>query len=577
MNADPIKVLLVEDNRGDARLLQEALAEAGRGRFQLVQVERLGDALQLLHEEGFDVILLDLRLPDSEGLDTIVRTRQQAQGVPIVVLTGISDEELAIKAVQKGAQDYLFKGRVETDLLVRAVRYAIERQHSQERIHYQAYHDALTDLPNRTLFHDRLEQAMAQARRRGQLLALHLVDLDRFKEINDTLGHVVGDELLKGVAHRLQRTVRASDTVARLGSDEFAVIQTELNDVQGAAVLAQKAIDALARPFRLGDREVRTGAAIGIAVFPSDGTEAAQFLQNADLALDAGKAKGQNTYEFFDPEVRAALKARKKLEEQLHRALAGNQFTVHFQPQVELASGRFVGVEALVRWRHPDRGIVSPNEFIPVAESTGLIRPLGEWVLRAACAQMRVWQDAGLSPSSVAVNLSAGQLNGGDFVATVTDALDSSRLAPGQLELEITETMIMHRRDLTIGPQLEQLHELGVRISVDDFGTGYGSLPYLKRFPVSKVKIDQSFVQGIGRDADDEAIIEAVIGLGRSLNMTVVAEGVETNEQFAFLKAEGCHQAQGYYFGRPLPARELTALLKVEAFPALDGARAECA
>ena len=375
----------------------------------------------------------------------------------------------------------------------------------------------------------------------------------------------MGDELLKAVGASLQEVVRASDTLARFGSDEFTVIQTELVNPQDASILAQKIIDAVGRPFHIGGHEVRTGATIGIAIYPNDGQDAAQLFQNADFALDSGKSKGQNTFEFFDKEMRSALAARQRLEEDLVNALAREEFVVHYQPRIDLATGLVIGVESLVRWRHPERGLVLPSEFIPSAEKSGLIRPIGEWVLRQACEDTAAWRDAGLPPLSMAVNLSAAQFHETDLVNLVREALESSNLDPEQLELEITETLMMQERDTKVVPTLKRLRDLGVHISVDDFGTGYASLTYLRQFPVSKVKVDQSFVQGITDIAQDKAIVEAVIRLGHGLNMTVTAEGVEDEEVVYFLKAWNCDEAQGFLFSRPLPARDLVVLLGAQA------------
>ena len=440
-----------------------------------------------------------------------------------------------------------------------------ERKEAEQRVAHLAHNDSLTGLPNRTLFEDRLEKAMANAQRHGQHLAVHFMDLNRFKEVNDTLGHAVGDELLKAVGATLKGVVRNTDSVARFGGDEFTVVQTELDGPEGATILAQKIVDALGQPFLLADHEVRTGVTIGVALYPNDGTEAGELLQNADFALYEGKAKGQDTYEFFDAEMRAALVARKSLEEDIARALEREEFMVYYQPRIDLASGLIIGVEALVRWNHPERGVVSPGEFIPVAETSGLIRPLGEWVLRTACSDTAAWRDAGLPPMSVAVNLSTVQFHQTDLVALVSDVLDASGLTPGQLELEITETMMMNERDTKVIPTLRRLRDLGIQISVDDFGTGYASLTYLRQLPVSKVKVDLSFVQGITHDSADKAIVEAVIRLGHGLNLEVTAEGVETEEQATLLKAWNCDEAQGYLFSRPVPAVDLTALLEAQA------------
>ena len=437
-----------------------------------------------------------------------------------------------------------------------------ERKVAQQRIDYLAHHDALTDLPNRVLFRDRLETAMAQAERDGHLLAVHLMDLDRFKEVNDNLGHPVGDELLKAVATTLKRLVRATDTVARLGGDEFAVVETGLNDPRGAVVLARKITEALAQPFALGGHVVRTGATIGIAVFPNDGTVAEELLKHADVALYTGKRKGRNTYELFDSQMSAALRARKDLESELQRALEENEFEIHYQPRIEIATGRITGAEALVRWRHPARGLVLPGEFIPVAEDSGLILPLGEWLLREVCTQFSQWKRDGASPPAVAVNLSAVQLRRGGFVDAVRDVLASAGVDPSELEFEIAETMLIQERDSKLVPALELLRDLGVTITVDDFGTGSASFTYLRHLPVSKVKIDRSFIAGIAQSRDDKAIVQAIIRLGRGLDMEVTAEGVETEEQATILKAWDCDQAQGYLFSPPVPADDLAAIIR---------------
>ena len=458
-------------------------------------------------------------------------------------------------------------------LVVGTTQDITERKLAEQRLDYLAHHDELTDLSNRVLFRDRLEQGVAQAKRRGELVGLHLLDLDHFKDVNDTLGHHVGDELLKGVARRLEELMRATDTVARLGGDEFAVVQTEIKDIRDITVVADKLLGALAEPFEVEGNQIHIGGTIGIVVFPNDGAEAQELLQKADLALYAGKARGRNIYQFFNEKMRTTLNARKELEIDLRRALERERdIRLHYQPLVTLETGRIVGVEALLRWRHPERGMVPPAEFIPVAESTGLIRSLGSWVLRSACEQAAQWHGAGL-PLLMAINVSAVQILSGDFASLIEEALASTGLEARHLEIEITETMFLRTRDPVVGETLRRLYDMGVSISVDDFGTGYGSLTYLRRFPVSKLKIDRSFVQGIGKDADDEAIVRAVIGLGRSLNMRTLAEGIETEEQLAFLKADGCDEGQGYYFSPAVPPEELVSLLEEQTPPAPGRAR----
>ena len=453
--------------------------------------------------------------------------------------------------------------RDEIGAIARAVQVfkstAIERQRAEARMQHMALHDALTGLPNRILLHDRLEQAIANARRHRSLVALVLLDLDWFKDVNDTFGHAAGDELLKVVSKRLSHGVRANDVVARLGGDEFAIVLNELTRADDAEIVARKLIASLDQPIALSDNEVHTPASVGITIFPSDGETSEQLLQNADVALYRAKALGRSMGCRFDATMSEQIQARKSLEHDLRQALAGDQFELHYQPQLDLAKGEIVGVEALLRWHHPERGAISPVDFIPIAEETGLIAPIGDWVLRQACAQARAWRDQLAQDITIAINLSAVQFKS-DIAATVIKLLDDYQLSPKQIELEITERILMRDSDtnLTI---LQRLSDIGIRFSMDDFGTGYASLSYLRRFPFSKIKIDQSFVRDINTSADAAAIVRAVIGLGRSLEIAVTAEGVETDDQLQYLRREGCTQAQGYYIGRPVPAERFAAML----------------
>jgi diguanylate cyclase (GGDEF)-like protein/PAS domain S-box-containing protein len=437
-----------------------------------------------------------------------------------------------------------------------AVRDLTERKWAEAQIRYLAHHDALTTLPNRVLFRDRLEQALARARRDGEMVAVLCLDLDRFKEVNDTLGHPAGDGLLKGVAARLSDCVRETDTVARLGGDEFAIVQVGLAQPEGAAALARRFLESLSTPFELGEHRALTGASLGIAVAPTDGDDPDRLLKNSDIALYRAKAESRGTYRFFEEDMNIRLQARRALEQDLHRALAEGQFELHYQPLVDLGDGRLVGFEALLRWRHPERE-VGPAEFIPVAEESGLILSLGEWVLRQACTEAAGWSQ----PLNVAVNLSPAQFKHRDLAGSVADVLQQTQLDPDRLELEITESIILQDAEATLAT-LRRLKEMGVHISMDDFGTGYSSLSFLRRFPFDKIKIDQSFISGLENSEGDAAIIRAVIALARSLGMTATAEGVETEHQLTYLRNEDCNQAQGYYLGRPAPADEITRMLE---------------
>ncbi|MGE0081882.1 MAG: EAL domain-containing protein [Thiohalomonadaceae bacterium] len=431
-------------------------------------------------------------------------------------------------------------------------------KHSQEQLDHLAHHDPLTDLPNRLLLSARLTHAMEQARREDNRLAVLFLDLDRFKNVNDTLGHPVGDQLLQMVAARLRDHLRECDTVARIGGDEFVVTLDKIDDPSEVTVVAQKLLDVLVEPFVVADNELHLGASIGIAVFPKDGDDMATLLKNADAAMYLAKEQGRNTYRFYTTELGIEAEERFYLESGLRHALQRDEFTLYYQPQVDMETGRVTGAEALLRWQHPELGMVSPVRFIPLAEDTGLILPIGEWVLHEACRQFVAWRSAGLALERISVNLSGVQVQHGNLVATVQKALVETGIDPRHLELEITESQIM-RHPEQAAVILDGLQELGVELAIDDFGTGYSSLSYLKRFPLDNLKVDKSFVHDIPHDANDAAIVRAVIALAENLQLRVTAEGVETEAQRDFLLAHGCRQAQGWLFGRPVPAQEFAA------------------
>lgn len=434
-----------------------------------------------------------------------------------------------------------------------------ERKQTEAKLNHLAHHDALTDLPNRVLFHDRLEHALARAARDHSLVAVHCLDLDQFKEINDTLGHAVGDRLLESVADRLLAEVRGADTVARLGGDEFAIIQAGFARPENVAILASRLIASLSRPFNIDGHEILISASAGITLFPADADNPDQLLVNADIAMYRAKAEGRNCYRFFIAGMDDAIRARKKLEHDLRRGLEEGWFEIHYQPQVVAESGAVIGAESLLRMRHPERGLLLPQDFISLAEDTGLIVPIGTWTLRTACAQAARWHADG-KPMRIAVNLSPIQFRQAGLVTTVRSALQEVKLAPNYLELEITESMLMHDTASALD-LLQQLRQLGVRIAMDDFGTGYSSLSYLKRFALDKLKIDREFIRDIGTDNDDDAIIMAIIAMAHSLGLSVTAEGVETSHQLDFLRQKNCNLGQGYLFSKPLSADNFAGLL----------------
>jgi diguanylate cyclase (GGDEF)-like protein len=423
-----------------------------------------------------------------------------------------------------------------------------------------AHYDALTELPNRVLFQKHLVEALSRRARAGDQLAVHFIDLDRFKTVNDTLGHPLGDALLRVAAERLRGCVREGDTVARLGGDEFAVVQTGLTDMSGATRLAERVVEAMAAPFDIQGHQVMIGASVGVSAAPSDGDDADELLKKADMALYRAKADGRGAFHFFERAMDEQLQARRALELDLRRALAAGEFQLYYQPLYNLGDDRVTGCEALLRWNHPERGMVSPADFIPLAEEIGLIVQLGEWVLREACAEAARWPDH----VRLAVNLSPAQFRDRGLVRTVISALAVSGLPAERLELEITESVLLQDNAANMS-MLHDLKALGVRISMDDFGTGYSSLSYLRSFPFDKIKIDQTFVRDILEDSDALAIIKAVLDLGSSLGIVTTAEGVETVEQLNALRDQGCAEIQGYFISRPAPASEIARMLNVEA------------
>jgi diguanylate cyclase (GGDEF)-like protein len=448
-----------------------------------------------------------------------------------------------------------------------------EKIRAEEQIRQLGLYDSLTDLPNRHLFKEQLSDAVARADRTGQALVMLSLNLDRFKRINDTLGREVGDLLLKEVASRLTKSLRQTDYVtrndshaashhiARQGGDEFTVLLGDLSQAQEATKVARRILEALSQPFNLNGNEIVMSASIGIAVYRLDGNDAESLLKNADAAMHYAKEQGKNNYQYYNDKMNTSAFQKMTLESNLHKALERDEFSLYYQPKIDVASGSTIGVEALIRWRHPDLGLVSPAEFIPMAEESGLIVPIGEWVLDSACTQLRAWQEDGLTPVPVAVNLSAKQFHQQNIAAIVMRALQDHGVDPRLLELEITESTAMRNAEAT-GTTLRNLKALGVRIAIDDFGTGYSSLSYLKRFPIDSLKIDRSFVTELPGNQDDATIAQAIITMAHALRLKVIAEGVETEAQLEFLTANGCDEIQGYYFSRPLPAEQCTQLLR---------------
>lgn len=549
-----VTLLLIEDSPDDAALIRDVLEQSPMFRSTVEHRVRLEKGILRLAEGGIDVVLLDFSLPDSFGIDTFRRLHSAHPEIPVIVLTGLDDDQLALQAVSEGAQDYLLKKDLEQRLLTRSIRYAIERNRAEQQLLHNAFHDTLTGLANRALFGDRLDMAMAGARRRptGQFAVLFF-DLDRFKNINDSLGHNVGDQLLVALARRLETIIRPGDTVARIGGDEFAILVNDMHDVADAIQVAERILEGFKDPFPIDCNEVFVSASIGIAVHDHATTEADAMLRDADIAMYRAKAAGKGRYEIFNPEMHASAVALLKIETELRRALNRGEFVMHYQPIVALKERKILGFEGLVRWQHPERGLVAPAGFITVAEETGLIVPLGWWVMEQSCRQIREWQSEFPMdpPLFISVNVSGRIFADHHVVEGILDILGRTGLPPESLRLEVTENVILEHSE-SVMAKMQQLRAKGVQLSIDDFGTGYSSLSYLQRFQYDTLKIDRSFISGMQPGTDSQAIVETILTLASTLGIGVIAEGIETAEQMIRLRDLDCPQGQGFWFARPV-------------------------
>jgi diguanylate cyclase (GGDEF)-like protein/PAS domain S-box-containing protein len=691
-NSARLTILLIQNNPSVAGQIGVALAAGDAGSFEVEWVQRLSQGLERLSKKGIAAILLDLSLPDSEGVATFDKLFATSPDVPILILAGDAPEALAKEAVSRGAQDYLVAAHLDTYSLQRALRNAVERKSIEDALFVEkeravvtlnsigdavlctdifgnitylnivaekmtgwlraeaigkplgevfriidggtrqtardpmemaveqnatvgltincvlirrdgyesaiedsaapihdrsgrvigavivfhdvsaartmalqmthtAHHDAVTGLPNRLLLNDRITQSISMALRQSRPFAVLFLDLDHFKNINDSLGHAGGDELLRSVSKRLLSCVRGSDTVSRQGGDEFAILLPEITHAEDAATCAAKILIALNAPYIIGVRTVHVGASIGISLYPRDGADSETLLKSADMAMYHAKERGRGNFQFFEAAMNLRAVQRQSVESELRRALKNQEFLLHYQPKVNLDTGDITGVEALIRWRQPDGTLVPPAEFVPIAEDCGLIVPIGRWVMREACKQARAWQDAGLRHLRMAVNVSAVEFREKGFVDNVRQILSDTGLRPHYLVLELTERVLMEDAAST-ALVLEELKTMGVHLAVDDFGTGYSSLSYLRQFPIDVLKIDQSFIQKITSNLDDSTIISAIIGMGRNLRHIVIAEGIETQEQITYLQSQHCEEGQGYLLSPPVGAVQFGHLLE---------------
>jgi diguanylate cyclase (GGDEF)-like protein len=554
VNISNIPVVLVVDDDSAMRLImRHAMEKCGYTVYEATNgLEALHHAIR--YEP--DLILMDAVMPDMDGFRATAEIKNLPDFVdtPILMVTALEDESSVEEAFSAGACDYIHKP-INWVVLKQRVKRLIAAAQASKKVRHLAYHDTLTGLPNRLLFIDRMDQAISRAVRQMGRFALLFIDIDHFKMINDSMGHDAGDMLLTALTERLTQALRRTDTISRLGGDEFTVIAESIEDPEDAALIAQNLLQTLSEAVKIGEREVHVSGSIGIALYPDDGNNLGALLKNADAAMYRAKDLGRNMFQFYAAEMSEAVMQRLDMQSELRTAIEREEFILHYQPKYDLRTGECSGMEALVRWQHPERGMVPPDKFIPLAEETGLIVQLGEWVVRSACAQLGAWQRAGHGVTNVSINVSARQIREQNLPSLFYQILRENKINPAHIEIELTESALVENHDKA-RDLLGELHALGLKIALDDFGTGYASMAYLKEFPIDTVKIDRSFVRGIPQDREDMAIVKAIASLTSALELTLVAEGVENAQQLETLKNLSCHQAQGYLWSKPLPVEQ---------------------
>ena len=555
------RVLMIEDDEDDFILAREMLHEVYGPDFELDWACNWQQALDALDRDVHDIYLVDYRLGARNGIDLVAEAQAQGCTAPIILLTGQGNREVDLEAMKAGAADYLVKNEISGPLLDRAIRYAIERRRGEQRLTELAQFDQLTGLANRSRFHEYLSRSLDRACELRRPVAVLLLDLDRFKIVNDTYGHDVGDQLLVCIADRLKQCVRSSDLVARLGGDEFTVVIDGISDPTILSHFADRILAAVKQPIRIGGTDLSVDASIGIAVYPTDGDTLRELVRSADTSMYRAKEDGAGQFRFYTVAMQRASLHQRELEKGLRDALDQNQFEVWYQPQMDVATGRICGVEALLRWIHPEKGIISPGDFITLAEETGLIVPIGEWVFNAVCEKGRELKALGLEDIRFAVNFSARQFQEKNLLASVTDMVSRSGIEPQLLEIELTENCIL--KDPSRASEiLQDFSTLGFNLALDDFGTGYSSLMHLQNFPGGTIKIDRSFVSNIAINSDDAAIVRAIISMAHNMQLKVVAEGVETHDQLDFLSGLNCDTVQGYLFCKPMSGEDISSVFQ---------------
>ncbi|MBT6119042.1 MAG: EAL domain-containing protein [Rhodospirillaceae bacterium] len=555
-----LRILLACNDKADRDRIARLLAASLHADYRLDWAEGYGTAIQAIGEASHDLLLLDDRLDGGTGVNLLREARETCCAMPIILLTRTEAPETERWAIEAGAADCLVRPRLSAPLLDRAVRFAVARRESSDRIRYLSQYDPLTGLANRVLFRDRLNRAIGQARQGEGGLVLMLLALDRFALVNETMGPTAGEQLLRSAAERLFTCLGGTASLARVGHDEFGVLLEHDTSPEEATLVAERIGRAMRPPFELNGHEVLVTTSIGIAGYPHCGWNADTLMNSASTALYQAKERGRNSYQFYTRKMTARELQRLVLQTSLHRALDRNEFALHYQAQIDLRSGRLAGTEALLRWQHPEFGLLGPDQFIPIAEETGLIVPIGHWVLATACLQARAWAGDGQHVPRMAVNLSARQFREPGLPATIGRILNDAELPADRLALEMTESMLMEDTE-GASAVLASFRDMGLHVAIDDFGTGYSSLSYLKRFPLDTLKIDKSFVRDVTTDPDDAAIATAVIGLAHNLRLGVIAEGVETEAQLDFLRTHGCDVMQGFLYSPPLPPGDFEKLL----------------